>query len=107
MDFFSGGLQNLSPTRYIIRRERQTFRRLLRSNTIVFTTKTSMQRLTDVPIHEREALKEEIKAWSAEVATYKGRDLWGPNVYRFCDGKRQITLEDDYDLMSNAGVSTL
>jgi hypothetical protein len=107
MDFFSGGLNNLNPNRYVIRRERQTFRRLPKSNTIIFTAKTSMQRLTDISVSERQALKKEIEAWPAEVAKYKGRDLWGPNVYRFCDGKKQITLEHDFDLRSNAGISSL
>lgn len=84
-DFFPGDLSNMFPDNIIIRRERQTFRRLARSNTIVFTVKTSVERLTDIPKSERSNLVAEIRAWPDEIATYKGRDLWQRVVIEFCE----------------------
>jgi hypothetical protein len=106
-DFFPGSLMNLNPRWILIRRERQTFRRLPKSGAIVFTVKTSIQKLTDVPESERRGLVEEIKSWPEDVANYKGRDLWETQVYRYCEGKLPITIEHDVDLNTEAGISTL
>ncbi|KAF2650321.1 hypothetical protein K491DRAFT_609057 [Lophiostoma macrostomum CBS 122681] len=106
-DFFPGNLMNLNPRCILIRRERQTFRRLPESGAIVFTVKTSIQKLTEVPVSERRGLVDEIKAWPPDIATYKGRDLWETQVYRYCEGKLPITIENDVDLTSEAGISTL
>jgi hypothetical protein len=93
-DFFPGDIRHLKPGAIIIRRERQTFRRLESSGAIVFTVKTSVQRLTDVPPGEqRENLVKEIRSWPREIAVYKGRDLWQRVVVGFCLGREVEELE--------------
>jgi hypothetical protein len=77
----------LRPEFVIVRRERQTFRRLPESGTVVFTVKTSVERLVDIEPEEREGLAKEIRAWPSQIASYKGRDLWGKAVYGFCEAR--------------------
>lgn len=89
-DFFPGNLSTLLPQFFIVRRERQTFRRLPKSKAIVFTVKTSIQPLTDLSRTERLTLAEEIKRWPADIATYKGRDIWQTAVLGFCEGKSVV-----------------
>lgn len=89
-DFFPGDIHNLQPGRIIVRRERQTFRRLTQSGAVCFTVKTSVQPLMELPKGEqRENLVREICSWPREIATYKGRDLWERAVYEFCLGREK------------------
>lgn len=73
------------PESIVIRRERQTFRRLSRSDTVLFTVKTNLQKVTEMNAEGRLELAREIRSWPAEIGTYKGRDLWGKCVLDFCD----------------------
>jgi len=82
-DFFPGTLSRLSPENILIRRERQTFRRLPKSETVLFTVKTSLQRLTQLPMEELEGFVGEARLWPDETATCKGRELWGPCVFAY------------------------
>lgn len=97
-DFFPGNTSHLLPYHILIRRERQTFRLLPKSEAIVFTVKTSIQKLVDVPVGERPNLVKEIKAWPREIASYKGRDLWARAVYGFCEGRPVSGHLSDVDL---------
>jgi hypothetical protein len=102
-DFFPGDINDLKPQAIIVRRERQTFRRLVLSGAIVFTVKTSVQRLVDLPEGEqRENLIKEIMSWPREIATYKGRDLWQRVVVQFCLGRDAV--RDGFDLGSEGGA---
>jgi len=82
-DFFPGTLSRLSPENILIRRERQSFRRLPKSETVLLTVKTSLQRLTQLPMEELEGFVSEARLWPDETATYKGRELWGPCVFAY------------------------
>ncbi|KAF1994552.1 hypothetical protein P154DRAFT_447319, partial [Amniculicola lignicola CBS 123094] len=84
-DFFAGNMSNLQPGSIVVRRERQTFRRLPRTGAVVFTVKTSLQDLEQVPREERPGLAAEIRAWPDEIGRFKGRDMWGTHVLGFCD----------------------
>ncbi|OJD27210.1 hypothetical protein ACJ73_01394 [Blastomyces percursus] len=64
----------------LIRRERQTFRRLSKSRAIVFGVKTSLTRLQELPLEELKNLVTEIKSWPDAIGKYKGRDHWGSAV---------------------------
>ncbi|KAF2715685.1 hypothetical protein K504DRAFT_497556 [Pleomassaria siparia CBS 279.74] len=88
-DFFPGSRHvDMDHHSVIIRHERQTFRRLLRSDAIVFTVRTSLQRLTEVPEDQRAALVQEIRNWPEEIARYKGRHVWDEVVVGWCLGGR-------------------
>lgn len=104
-DFFPGNIFHLLPEHIIIRREWQTFRKLPKSDTIVFTVKTSVERLVDLPENEKAKLVKEIRAWPREIATYKGRDLWQRAVIGFCEDRTAMVL-DDTDLKSEMGTLT-
>lgn len=65
------------PNCYVVRHERQTFRRLELSDAILFTVKTSMQRLVDLSDEQCVGLLHEIRSWPDDIASYKGRCLWG------------------------------
>ena len=73
------------PENVLIRQERQTFRRLPRSEAVLFTVKTSLQKLTELIGKDLLDLAGEIRSWPAELARYKGRDRWGKCVLDFCD----------------------
>ncbi|PGH07168.1 hypothetical protein GX51_01955 [Blastomyces parvus] len=77
----------------IIRRERQTFRRLSKSGAIVFGVKTSLTRLQELPLEELRNLVTEIKSWPDAVGKYKGRDHWGSAVIEWMEtreGAKQL-----------------
>lgn len=90
-DFFPGNVNNLWPRDIIIRHERQTFHRLPKTNAVVF--KTSITPLVQFPKEELEGLAAEIQSWPEDIATYKGRGLWGRPVLGYCDGT-QWAVED-------------
>ncbi|QSS60192.1 hypothetical protein I7I51_04989 [Histoplasma capsulatum] len=69
------------PEDILLRRERQTFRRLPKSRAIVFGVKTSLTRLQALPLEELRNLVTEIKSWPDAVGKYKGRDHWGSAVF--------------------------
>jgi hypothetical protein len=72
------------PEHIIIRRERQTFRRLRKSGGILFTVKTTLTALDELPLDELQNLAKEIESWPEGIGRYKGRDGWGQMVLEFC-----------------------
>lgn len=100
-DFFPGNVNNLWPRDIIIRRERQAFRRLPKTNAVVFTVKTSITPLVQLPKEELEGLAAEIRSWPEDIATYKGKGLWGRLILGYCDGTQWAV--EDVDLMSVVG----
>lgn len=102
-DFFPGTSIDIDPSFIIIRHERQTFRRLLMSDAVVFTVHTSLQNLLDVPEEDRANLVKEIKSWPEEIARYKGRDLWGKVLVEWCEG-RELVIRDDRSVYSDSGT---
>ncbi|KAF3050080.1 hypothetical protein E8E11_010116 [Didymella keratinophila] len=93
-DFFPGNLSALLPQHIIVRREHQTFRRLPNSGAIVYSTRTEVCRLTELDVHCRRKLVEEIKGWDQELATHKGLELWQRAVVGYCEGKKPFRSDD-------------
>lgn len=60
----------------IIRRERQTFRRLSSVDSVLFSVNTFVTFITDLPVDELQALAEEVRGWSDEAGEYKGGHIW-------------------------------
>ncbi|KAL5041517.1 hypothetical protein BDW71DRAFT_212049 [Aspergillus fruticulosus] len=78
-----------SPQDIVVRRERQTFRRLHRTGAIVFGVKTFLTTLDELPMQELENLAREVKSWPEHVGEYKGREIWGAKALEFCEKRRQ------------------
>jgi hypothetical protein len=76
---------SIEAARIIIRRERQTFRRLPKTGAIVFGVRTRVDRLTHVSAEECEGLAAEVRTWPTHVWKYKGGHLWGKALLRYCD----------------------
>lgn len=76
-------LSNPSPEEIIIRRERQTFRRLPKTGAIVFGVKTYLTPVHQLPMQELENLAKEMQSWPEYVGEYKGKDVWGAKVLEF------------------------
>jgi hypothetical protein len=87
-DFFPGNLSSLLPQHIVVRREHQTFRRLPKSGAVIYSTRTEVSRLTELDVHSRRKLVEEIRGWDREVATRKGLELWQRVVIGYCEGKK-------------------
>jgi hypothetical protein len=61
-----------------IRYERQTLRRLPRSNAVLFMVRTYFLPVVDL-LDEKESLyafREAVNAWPPEMATYKAKQVW-------------------------------
>jgi hypothetical protein len=69
----------------LIRRERQTFRKLPQSGAVLFAVKTAITPLQDLDQDERLNLAREIRSWPEGIAAYKGREFWGPCVLDFIE----------------------
>lgn len=82
-----------SPRDIILRRERQTFRRLPRSGIIVFGVKTFLTPLDELPTEELQNLAKEIKSWPDEVGEYKGKPIWGAKTLEFCNERTKGMVE--------------
>ena len=67
-----------------VRRERQTFTRLEKSDAVLFTVRTYMQPLTELPQEEIEGLVSQIESWEGEMGVYKGVQNWGHLVLGWC-----------------------
>ncbi|KAL3482022.1 hypothetical protein BJX99DRAFT_218016 [Aspergillus californicus] len=78
---------NPSPKDIVVRRERQTFRRLPRTGAIVFGVKTFLTTLEELPMQELQNLAREVKSWPEHVGEYKGREIWGAKALEFCEKK--------------------
>lgn len=70
-----------------VRRERQTFTRLPKSNAILFTVRTYMTPLISLGDEELRALRSQIAGWEADMKTYKAHHLWGPKLEQWCEAK--------------------
>lgn len=68
-----------------IRREKQTFSLLPKSKTVLFTVRTFMEPVTDLNNKELVEFIQGIKAWSEDIAAYKGIARWGPIVTKFAN----------------------
>ncbi|KAK2871642.1 hypothetical protein FQN49_002978 [Arthroderma sp. PD_2] len=75
------------PERVLIRRERQTFTRLPKTNGILFTVKTTVTFLQDLPLAELQLLAKDFSNWPEDMAAYKGRSHWGETILNFCQAK--------------------
>lgn len=95
-------LLNPSPEEILIRRERQTFRRLPRTGAIVFGVKTYLTPVNQLPMKELENLATEMKTWPDYVSEYKGRDVWGAKVLEYYNERLASTADDG--LVANAEV---
>ncbi|KAI9764810.1 MAG: hypothetical protein M1840_008079 [Geoglossum simile] len=69
----------------IIRRKKQTFRRLTKSNAILSTVRRYTDHLVDLNEGELGDFADSVRAWPDDVASYNGRDVWGPAVLDYCD----------------------
>ncbi|KAI9932123.1 hypothetical protein ASPWEDRAFT_171752 [Aspergillus wentii DTO 134E9] len=86
----SEGNPDPSPGEILIRRERQTFRRLPRTGAIVFGVKTFLTPLDQLPMQELQNLAKEIKSWPEFVGEYKGAEVWGQKALAFAEKKSQL-----------------
>lgn len=77
----------------LLRRERQTFRRLPRTGALVFSVKTTLNTLDELPPDQLRALATEIESWPEDMAKYKGREVWGQAVLAYCDQMGISTFE--------------
>lgn len=82
-----------SPRNIILRRERQTFRRLPRSDIIVFGVKTFLTPLDELPTEELQNLAKEIKSWPDVVGEYKGEAVWGATALEYCSERTKGIVE--------------
>lgn len=83
-------LLNPTPDEIIIRRERQTFRRLPRTGAILFGVKTFLTTLDELPTQELENLAKEMETWPENVGEYKGKNVWGAKVKEFYRSRTQV-----------------
>ncbi|KKK26135.1 hypothetical protein P175DRAFT_0507698 [Aspergillus ochraceoroseus IBT 24754] len=90
-----------SPEDIVIRRERQTFRRLPRTGAIVFGVKTFLTTLEELPMQELQNLAKEVKSWPEYVGEYKGREIWGARTLEFCEKrtKEQEKIEKESETL--------
>ena len=78
---------NPAPEDIVIRRERQTFRRLPRTGALVFGVKTVLTTLDELPMQELRNLAKEIRSWPDYVGAYKGAEAFGATALEFCERK--------------------
>ncbi|BDD57242.1 hypothetical protein MPDQ_003346 [Monascus purpureus] len=82
-----------TPQNIMIRRERQTFRRLPRTGTILFGVRTFLTPLDELPLQELQNLAKEVKSWPHFVGEYKGKDIWGRKMLEFCEKRTREEAE--------------
>ncbi|KAL3420615.1 hypothetical protein PVAG01_07060 [Phlyctema vagabunda] len=77
---------SLMPEHVQVRRERQTFTRLVGTDAILFTVRTFMRPLTELDLDETRAFAEMVRGWEeGEMGKYKGSEVWGETALRWCD----------------------
>lgn len=74
----------VTPRELMVRRERQTFRRLERSGAVLFTVRTYMGPMTALGTVELRAMRSQVRGWEDDVRQYKGGDIWGPPLESWC-----------------------
>ncbi|KAM3074114.1 hypothetical protein ACMFMF_006137 [Clarireedia jacksonii] len=90
---------SLTANDIFVRRERQTFTRLERSEAVLFTVRTYMEKLVDMDAEEVDALGKQVRGWEEEMARYKGIEGWGKVCLEFCD---QVTAAREGERGGNA-----
>ncbi len=75
----------IRPERLMVRRERQTFMRLVKSGAVLFTVRTYMTPLLELGMEELRALKSQVLGWEDEIRVYKGWGIWGESLMRWCE----------------------
>lgn len=83
LDAFNYDTKPAGPEEIIIRAERQTFRRLPKSNAVLFAVKTTLCRLTDLSHAELEKMINDAKSWPDQMAQYKGKHCWWDCAMRY------------------------
>lgn len=83
-DFFHGCTDDIRPENIIVRRERQTFRRLPRSDAVLFTVKTTLTPLPELSDEDLAGAASEMKLWPEEIAQYKGREHFEKQLLDYC-----------------------
>ena len=78
-DVKPGSSQNI-----VMRRERQTFRRLEHSDTVCLAVRTTLHPLDQLSLLELQALVRDMMSWPEQVARYKGLHCWGDCVLTYC-----------------------
>ena len=73
-----------SPQQLIMRRERQTFRRLERSDTVCLAVRTTLHTLDQLSLLELQILVGDMMSWPEQVAKYKGLHCWGDCALAYC-----------------------
>ncbi|RDW66383.1 hypothetical protein BP6252_10018 [Coleophoma cylindrospora] len=69
-----------------VRRERQTFTRLVHNDAVLFTVRTFMRPLTELNLEETKAFATMVRGWEqSEMGRYKGSEVWGETALRYCD----------------------
>jgi hypothetical protein len=84
--FFPGHMSTLG-NGMMVRKERQSFKMLPKTGAVVFTARTKIRLVSDFGRGELEQTVKEINEWPAEIATLKGRDLWGEFLNNICANK--------------------
>ncbi|KAJ9259875.1 hypothetical protein DTO195F2_4752 [Paecilomyces variotii] len=74
------------------RSERQTLRRLPRSNALLFTVRTYFEPITTIAQepHVPGRLAEAIRAWNDVVSAYKGKEKWEHIILPYLDEQHQL-----------------
>lgn len=69
----------------VIRREKQTFHKLLSTGAVLFTVKTTITPLRDLNEDDLLNFAKEVAGWPDALAKYKGRNVWGDCVLQYCE----------------------
>jgi hypothetical protein len=80
----------VSADNLLVRKERQTFRRLPRSGALVFGVKTVLTPLNQLSIQEHKNLVTEMNSWPDEMAAYKERHIWGQTVAEYYEERVEL-----------------
>lgn len=86
---------NASAEDLLVRRERQTFRRLPRSGALVFGVRTTLTPLVELSFQELHNLVTEVRSWPQDMALYKGRHIWGNTVMMYYAEKAEFASRDN------------
>jgi hypothetical protein len=92
----------VKPTDLMVRRERQTFRRLEKSGAVLFTVRTYMGPMVNLGNEELKALKSQVMGWEEDVRRYKGGDIWGPSLHSWCDDNIVKEVDVDVDVQATS-----
>lgn len=84
-----------------VRRERQTFTRLPKSNAVLFTVRTFMTPLVDMNDEQLQALRSQIWGWEEDIRMYKGWCAWGDKVEEWCE--KRLGARDPQDVTKSKG----